>query len=798
MKKLLALLTALTLALSLIAVAPVMATGEEGEAELTVYETIRKATNKINNGDFEADDFVTDKTNYNFGYRYDMGANPMEVSISTKESYSGNKSLLVSKKSGNGNYVAGYDGGRRGATYIFSAMILGTEANRNHVTGNTLASDATYSPRFSVYINAIKDGGAGVNDVNEFEVGATKKNETYINVVDFLTAAASNDEDGEKSSRENWKRVYNTFEFKETSQEVQVFAVGVGSSLQTYGYDSAANPDKNYVEFYSDDYYFGELMVADIKLENEKTINVPSGGSVTVELDAQAYNQIENTAGLEDAEYTYELVGDSAGAYIIDNKLTVTNSAQAGNLTVKVTAEPKFKGADTQEEAGVDVSYRTKEFNLTVVKGADADLYASLRSTSNILSGVNTTTGLENFEVGYSLGSTTSGTKQDNFKFFDGWKKVNTNTVSDKQAYSGSKSNFVTAPEGSYSGEAFAMTGSVKKGTTLVSSAMVLGTAANTAAVEANPDASVGMKIGYYVTGYMWSFGDSNAKTSTQRNSTVLLNTMLDAPASTEENQPKADASDWKMVHATGYWPADLTLSTGPWYFGTGVYTTGVDVEYYVDDYYLGELVVAKVESATDTLAKIGEVDEIDLKATAYNQLGNTEYFDGETASTYTWSIAEGTTLPAGVTLDSENNKLIIAEDAEAGKAILNVTFNPTFIGASNQTDPNVLARRTTTVVIDIVENPGFKFTEAEGSITATAVVGTLDADAKAYCALYKVLEGGAKKLMGVEAKDVVAGGENVEFTAITAPDYNYEIKCFMWYENNPMKNVINAVVYPQ
>ena len=98
-------------------------------------------------------------------------------------------------------------------------------------------------------------------------------------------------------------------------------------------------------------------------------------------------------------------------------------------------------------------------------------------------------------------------------------------------------------------------------------------------------------------------------------------------------------------------------------------------------------------------------------------------------------------------------------------------------------------------VIIDIIEKPCFEYNATTGVVTAK--VGDLAEDAKAYCAVYRVLDGGARKLMNVESKDVAAGGENVNFTAIATPDYAYEIKCFMWYEGT-MQNVIDAVVFPQ
>ncbi|MBR1969287.1 MAG: S-layer homology domain-containing protein [Clostridia bacterium] len=707
-KRLISIILSLAMVMQVMIFAP-FAMAEEEEAQISVFEQIRNETNLVANSSFE-DKFdigkESEETLNFYDYRFKNGNNP-SYRAETKEAYSGEKSLFFSHTGGNDFLTAYVNVTGSNTTFITSLMALGTVANKPHWVGNSLAN-GQWEPRFALSLCATNSGV----DVSEDKAvkGDTSKTATgtaYFPINLLYSAAANSDAQGAKAEKSEWKRMYSTIEVKST--DVQVIGVGVAISMQN---STVANPETGkYLELYTDDYYIGELMIADVNYTGETEVTVPANGNATVELSAEAFNQIENKAGIENTEFTYELVGEPAGASITDDVLTLTNEAEEGTIQIKITAIPDFHGADTQGEE--ITKYRTKIVDIAVAKAPaiddggngdddedddiiddvvdeDAAYFESIRNATNRC-------GSGNMES-KDLGDTEPW--EDYFYFSPSTQRSNTYAITDKQVYNGSKS-FLTHAKNSYTNESHFPGFSILKGKTLVASAMVLGTKANAEAVALKPDAQIALKFGYYVaSGYFYRFEDFITSGFFEKKNPVLLSEMLDAPASTEENQQAASKNMWKMVHSAGFYPSEYVAPLGPWAYSVGVVSTGKDVEYYVDDYYVGELIVAKVKNSTpETIyLPIEREKTVELTAEAYNQLGTNDYFGDD--STYTW---EAVSLPEGVTL--EDGKLKVLRTATPGEAKLKVTFNPTFKGAAEQTAEQK-ATRTANVTLKIEKDP--------------------------------------------------------------------------------------------
>ncbi len=763
LKRMFAGLVSLIMVFSLFSVMPVMAAGEETETETIefadIFEQARYETNLVVNGSVEEElDFEGSAPNWH--YRYDNPSSRPTYERRTEQAYSGDYSLLSTQISGKSDYIAPLARGfRKNTTYITSAMILSTVANKVH-------SDAYagYNLGWGSYVKfydfSVKASASGEADKSVVVVGGPSQ--TQMKDVPHV-ASASSDENGVKSDHSDWVRYHTLMTVKDG--DVGALACGFNMAVQTSG---LTTDEQKYLEFYIDDYYIGELIVADIVNETPTTINVPAYGSTTVDLKATAYNQIENTVGLTDAEYTWELINDVDGAYIENNKLVITDELVADELTLRVICIPKFFGADTQNDELT--KYRSKEFTFTVV-----DCFETLRNSTNLIPSTSSPD-VESDKLW-------ADNQYKSYCYFTpSYQRKESYAISANQAYNGNQSLLINHPSGATLNEShFPGWYSIKYGKTLVASAMILGTDANAATCEANPETNAALKLGTYNTTY---FNTLPGQFVLSGNS-VKLNTMLDVSSA-----EKASKDKWQMVH-TGMAIQSAADYGSRYWTGAGVVINGGDIELFADDYYIGELVVAKVKGTTEKAYITSEENTVELTAETYNQLGTTDYFGENT--TYTWTA---TSLPEGVEL--VDGKLVIAPTAKEGQAVLNVTVTPDFMGADEQTAEQK-AYRTATVTVDIVDQTRFTFAEADGKITATAVAGELDKNAKIYCALYKVqkdveTEKEILKLMDVEIKDLVPNGENVTFTAIDKPDYDYEIKCFM-IDINKLEAIIPATI---
>lgn len=183
--------------------------------------------------------------------------------------------------------------------------------------------------------------------------------------------------------------------------------------------------------------------------------------------------------------------------------------------------------------------------------------------------------------------------------------------------------------------------------------------------------------------------------------------------------EPTTGAPEWtrltNIVKNTGNSNISVRGTVICWIAGNTVY---------VDDCYIGELIVADIDCSetetTATIPKKGEPNvEIELLGTAYNQLGTLDGFTNGEAP-ITWSLK---TEKQGVSV--EGNKLIITDMATSDtKVKVLATCNPTFLGADTQTSPALLAGRTKTVEITLVPNENDAPRVENARIEGTVAIG--------------------------------------------------------------------------
>lgn len=128
--------------------------------------------------------------------------------------------------------------------------------------------------------------------------------------------------------------------------------------------------------YYMDDFYVGELMVADIDCSKTETeVTIPTKGSIEVELIGTAYNQLGTLDGFTNGEapITWSLKAEKQGVYIEGDKLIVTDMASSDTkVKVLATCNPTFMGADTQEDEAL-LAGRTKTVEITLLSNNSVD-----------------------------------------------------------------------------------------------------------------------------------------------------------------------------------------------------------------------------------------------------------------------------------------------------------------------------------------------------------------------------------------------------------------------------------------
>ena len=739
-KKILALLTTLTMALSLFAVAPVLAT--EGDITPVALAELRKNTNLIpSNANFDEAQGEGALAGWGLGDE----ETTIQATITNEKSYSGNYSLRLDNKSAaNAYYTRKLTGFKPSTAYIISLMALGIEANNSQIQYEGTQYENT---AYAYYYN---DPSGSVTNAKK-------------DLFSFRPMAS------------DWTNLWSTFT---TSASVNKDTV-IGPAFFAEAKD---------VVFYTDDYYIGELMVAGLKNNTaSSSVAIPESGTAELTLSVEAINQLGTNAGLDGTTYSYSLLYPVDGVSINNNKLTVSSDAQAGTISVVAKANPTFAGASAQSDEIKARRRKVIDITLTQATVATTDIYEEVRENTNLFK-----------KAIYVSASNAYGLEAENS--LSAFKKKGSAADlsaerSKNQAYNGEWSLLVKSPSEALDYVITEGQGMWKSNKTYVSSFMVLGTEANASLIESEKNREDAYKTKLQAKTASWSY-KSNIVTAKGNNS-VWIKDISVAPASTSPtpNSPKIEKEKWAMVYGC----AEIGDDTGIqlYEFGTGIYdehgVSGI-AEFYADDFYYGELIVANVDvqpSATNVAVPENGNATVTLTATAYNQLGNTEYLALNESAPYTYEILTG---PAGVSVDNAG-VITVPAGTEAGKVNVKVTANPTFLGADTQT-ADQKASRVKTVTISVEAPTVFTFSVSSGKVTPTATIEALGSDAKVSCALYKVLENGTKKLMGINSAVLAAGQTRVSLNEITIPTtYDYELKCFMWYKGT-MKNVIPAVIW--
>ena len=257
----------------------------------------------------------------------------INVEQTTAQAYSGDKSVLI-KKLGSNSWAQlyAYKGAssfKANTTYIANIKILGTEKNANEG-----------------WETVVNKGSADEQKVRPFLIknydlpfeGYTMHNTYSLNELD--DAPYANAENQTKLGKEAWKDLTMTFT---TGDTLALYGIGLGF----LHYNS---------EIYADDFYMGELIVADVDVQNTTSQNpvvIPvDNESAQLELSAKALNQLGTEAGLQESTFTWEITDENKdGVSIKDGKLIITNEANVRTLNLKVTANPTFTGSDTQTES---------------------------------------------------------------------------------------------------------------------------------------------------------------------------------------------------------------------------------------------------------------------------------------------------------------------------------------------------------------------------------------------------------------------------------------------------------------
>lgn len=713
------------------------------ELQTDTFAEIREKTNLVL---FGGANFEEDDTSVLGGWTM---AGAASIEVSSDQAYEGESSALHKYSATGDYYYRQIPGCEPEKTYLATAMILGTEKNST-VTDNAL--NTQWSKRFQM------------NLVNSSTVTKLSDYRMFPQVLDMVTASASDSATQVKADKSEWKRTSAIFETNATSPAnvwiaVQPFTAGV--------------------EFYSDDYYCGELMVAEVEASAEEdTIAVPSSGITEVNLSATALNQIGTTDGLTGTTYTWKINGNVPGVTVEDSILKVASSARPGEVSLTVTANPTFTGADNQNDYYKGL--RSADITVNITALAEEEKLDAYRKANNLLTGLNP--GAEDESISQ-------------------WQKhFNSNDTltierSGNQSYEGDYSVLIKqGKNGDFYGYHYPKGLPTNK--TYIASAMVLGTEANTEAVNSDPYPNLEQyRNNFHINMATLANGTAPTFSNTYGQSEknwVAMSSMIDASASSAVNQVKADKDDWQRLDNI-----IVINDKTPYYvrIGAAVSLNGAhNVEFYADDYYLGELVVADVRNTTEeSVVEIPESGNstLELSAVALNQLGNTKYLGNVT---YEWNILSA---PDGVEI--AENTLTVPAGTKRGTAVITVTATPDFVGSETQTDSQK-ALRTKTIFIDIAAETQLDYTASASKVTPVAYINALggEVDSVVYSALYKN-DNGSLKLMNIVSKEInVSAGKiaEVNLPELTIPSYDYKIKSFMWKNDDKLQAIIPALDY--
>lgn len=572
---------------------------------------------------------------------------------------------------------------------------------------------------------------------------------------------------------------------------------------------------------YVDEQYIGELIIADVQVydaEGKDSYVVPAGESGEIELSYAIKNQFDNAYSMENETVSsWTVEGPSAGVTVNDGIVTISGDATEGKYYVRANVIPSFTGGHKQSKICgtyvIDVidpsafptvsSIKVKVGDTTAYcfdgTSKEVDVYVPYRYTPNDFETFDIPTKEDIIVIaeGNSVtiddsGATIGGkiivnvTNEDNltdkytinlkavgknlyldggmesiwnngltYDRFNHWKANNYSlAVSESSTvkYAGNYS-LKNAPSSGYSYISPKDATPLKKDITYMTSMQIRLVEDSATAYKPteriNPEAGI---INRYSNGIKYS-----RETATITSDWTQLTKII---------RPTADIASFYDTYTT--WATDKAT--------------------YVDEYYVGELVVADVsiKEADDNeriLMEVPQFDEtITLTSELKNQFGNTQGLEGIVEPT--WTI-EGPS--DGVTVD--NGVVTVTPQAKGGVYYVLATVEPGFNGGvqnniSGIYEINVVDNRF------VYDQDNVEITEiASGDILSTLRFTNMGATTETFKVIdvvYVKKLGGMLSLYKSETSDeyTVEAGESIvhKYTINIPTDNNeYVVKSFAW-----------------
>ncbi|MBQ3553677.1 MAG: hypothetical protein IJA08_03270 [Clostridia bacterium] len=562
---------------------------------------------------------------------------------------------------------------------------------------------------------------------------------------------------------------------------VTVGAASTGVSITPWG---AAGT------FYVDDFYAGELVVADINISGAPEAAITEAG--TVDLDATVVNQMGTTHGITHAPVAWRLVNAPAGVSIdADGVVTIAEGIEyTGNVIVEATAVPTFGPADQQavqtligERVSIPVNMvdNTKArlsdltFDGYTIPGFDpAQTVYNVKLpyrhyvagpnkylpavTGAIEEGGSVVVSVPAYTAATKTGTVTVTAKKDGLA--DRVYTINYTVIGD---------NLITNP-GFEWGNAGSWENRGDGVATVVSDEKIEG---NYSCLVNTPDGNKYIFQAINCTDDPdtvnddWSYLISGQFKLPADSTLIGRNFMLYGNNDKNSDLRLAGTTEWQRL--TTVWPgtANLAAAVTCWQPGT----------YYVDDFYAGELVAADI-NVSGAQALITAAGEFDLNGTIVNQLGTTE---GLTQAPISWRLVSA---PAGVGFDATTGVVTVPDNC-VGKIVVEATAVPVIGPAAQQANQTIIGKRVE--MIAAINAPATVTYGTDGDMV-TPTINWFNATGasktvRVYTAVYS-LDGTKKVLEDVVVNDAVTVDNgalyNVALTPITKKA-DCTIETFVW-----------------
>lgn len=540
--------------------------------------------------------------------------------------------------------------------------------------------------------------------------------------------------------------------------------------------------------FYVDDFYAGELVIADIQISGAPEEAITA--ATTVDLNATAVNQLGTTLGMNHDPFAWKLVNAPAGVSIdaASGEVTVAEGVEyTGEVVAEVTTVPKL-GPEAQYATQTYIGKRVS-IPVNMVDNTKARL-SDLVFDGYTIPGFNPSVTEYNVKLPYrhyvankyypTVTAVAEAGGSVDVKLADYVSATNTGmvTVTAKNEgledrvytinYTVIGDNLITNP-GFEWGNAGSWENRGDGVATVVSDEKVEG---NYSCLVNTPN---GGKYIYQAINCTddpdtvnadWSYLISGQFKLPEDSALIGKNFMLYGNNDKNSDQRLAGTTEWQRL--TTVWPGTAALAAAitSWQPGT----------YYVDDFFAGELVAADIK-VSGAQALIANAGTISLSGQLVNQLGTTE---GLTQAPISWRLVSA---PVGVSIDA--NGAVTIPDNCVGKIVVEATAPVTIGPAAQQANQTIIGERVEMVAA--INAPATVTYGTDGDMV-TPTINWFNATGasktvRVYTAVYSL--DGTKKVL----EDVVVNGAvtvdngalyNVALTPITK-QADCTIETFVW-----------------